>query len=549
MLSVALLSLLVPTTATASLPATAALTQQDNLPVTIWLNKRNVQLGDRVRAYARTNADGYLVVLHAEPDGRVRVLFPVDPGQDNFVRAGSDYEIHGRGSREAFRVYSSNGIGTVYAAFSRDPFVFEPFSRADHWDYGLPETWIVIEDAEAELTDIAVTMASGAYFDYDYVQYGAGESVAPAPGAVSLSFYGGTYVGLGLGAYYYPDYYSWRRWALLSYPYYYGYPYYGSGWYDPFYYGYYPYWGWAGYYGWNGWRWPYYWRDRYWYGWGSHYYGGYGGWYYSYSNGHGYSTYSNGRIRYTPPRSPYNATSRTRRVYTAGHTTSPARRVALANGGTANSRGTSSAGRRTSGTVVRVADTPTRRTASTAIRNAGTSTRRSFPQQPVRTTPVRTSTPDTRSVAAAGRRESSVAPSSTRTTGSVTGQSRPVTTRRTTAPTRPQVSPVRTTDVRRQVTSTRRTTTPSVNRSTTIRRPTSSVRPTTSRPSTSTPRQVTSAPRTRTTATVRRPSTPTRTPTRVSRPAAPRSTGSVSRTSSGSTSRSTASKPTRRKKP
>ncbi|MEJ2239064.1 MAG: DUF4384 domain-containing protein [Gemmatimonadales bacterium] len=103
MLSVALLSLLVPTAATASLPAAAALTQQDNLPVTIWLNKRNAQLGDRVRAYARTNADGYLVVLHAEPDGRVRVLFPVDPGQDNFVRAGSDYEIHGRGSREAFR--------------------------------------------------------------------------------------------------------------------------------------------------------------------------------------------------------------------------------------------------------------------------------------------------------------------------------------------------------------------------------------------------------------------------------------------------------------
>ena len=189
MLSLALISLLIPAAGVADAAVTPVLPQQSSLPVRVWLNKRDAQLGDRVRAYASTQADGYLLVLHAEPDGRVRVLFPVDPVEDNFVRGGDEIEIRGRGNREAFRVYASSGVGTVYAAYSRDPFVFNEFVRADHWDYSLPDTWYVIDDPEAELTEIAVAMASGAYFDYDIAQYGVGEAVAYAPGRVSLSLY------------------------------------------------------------------------------------------------------------------------------------------------------------------------------------------------------------------------------------------------------------------------------------------------------------------------------------------------------------------------
>jgi hypothetical protein len=39
----------------------------------------------------------YVVVLHTDADGRVRVLFPVRSGDDNFMKAGQDYEIRGRG--------------------------------------------------------------------------------------------------------------------------------------------------------------------------------------------------------------------------------------------------------------------------------------------------------------------------------------------------------------------------------------------------------------------------------------------------------------------
>ena len=36
--------------------------------------------GDRARVNVRVRDDGYVVVLHTDADGRVRVLFPVDPG-------------------------------------------------------------------------------------------------------------------------------------------------------------------------------------------------------------------------------------------------------------------------------------------------------------------------------------------------------------------------------------------------------------------------------------------------------------------------------------
>ena len=68
--------------------------------------------------------DGYVVVLHADANGRVRVLFPVDPGDDNFMKGGQDYEIRGRGDKDAFQV-TSTGAGTVYAAVSMDPMHFD----------------------------------------------------------------------------------------------------------------------------------------------------------------------------------------------------------------------------------------------------------------------------------------------------------------------------------------------------------------------------------------------------------------------------------------
>ncbi|MGD2135185.1 MAG: DUF4384 domain-containing protein [Gemmatimonadales bacterium] len=239
----------------------AAQVQQAQQRISVWLSERgDLRRGDRVRVYVRPEVDGYLLVLHAEPDGRIRVLFPLDPYDDNYVRGARDYEIEGRGGREAFRVYERDGVGTVFAAFSRDPFTFDAFVRDDHWDYRLLEEWRLTEDLdpETELTALTRNMASDIYFDYDLTSYFVGQEYVASHYHYSYPRSYGISVGFGN---WYP--WSWRVWAyssswVCSDPfwwdsyrcgrYYWGYDPYVPYWYDPWYsyryaraYYYYPY--------------------------------------------------------------------------------------------------------------------------------------------------------------------------------------------------------------------------------------------------------------------------------------------------------------------
>lgn len=176
----------------AGAPAGAALQQSS---IELRLDPRGVLArGEPVRVFVRTLRDGYLLVLHAEPDGRIRVLFPLDPVDDAYVRGGREYEVRGRGDRDAFRIHTDRGVGTVYAAFSPDPFRTEGFTLNDHWDYRL-EDWRVREDAEAALTALAARMAADGAFDYDLVRYDVGVGIATYtgghyPGGAYASSYG-----------------------------------------------------------------------------------------------------------------------------------------------------------------------------------------------------------------------------------------------------------------------------------------------------------------------------------------------------------------------
>src|SRR5437867_9112085 len=104
-------------------------------PVQVWLNHNDYARGDRAKVYARVQQDGYLVVLRADADGRVRVLFPLDPGDDDFVRGRQTIEIRGRGDREAFTIDEREGTGVVLAGRSAAPLRFDEFVSGDHWDY------------------------------------------------------------------------------------------------------------------------------------------------------------------------------------------------------------------------------------------------------------------------------------------------------------------------------------------------------------------------------------------------------------------------------
>jgi len=144
-------------------------------PVTVRLNHDQFDPGDRARVYVQTAQDGYLVVLHADPEGRIRVLFPLDPTDDDFVRGGKKFELRGRGDRDAFQVEPNDGSGTVLAAVSPDAFKLDDFVRNDHWDFralGSP-SGAVRDDPLARMLDIVQKISgdSAGRFDYDYATY------------------------------------------------------------------------------------------------------------------------------------------------------------------------------------------------------------------------------------------------------------------------------------------------------------------------------------------------------------------------------------------
>jgi len=147
-------------------------TQSTEPPVRIWLSEDgDFMYGDRARAFIQTREDGYVVVLQVDTEGRVRPLFPLQPGDDHYVRAGKKVEIRGHGGREAFVVDDTTGKGTVIAAFATSAFGFTDFERNAHWDYRALTDSTAIHDPEAALMDVVNRMQPAERFQYDLVTY------------------------------------------------------------------------------------------------------------------------------------------------------------------------------------------------------------------------------------------------------------------------------------------------------------------------------------------------------------------------------------------
>jgi hypothetical protein len=230
----------------AKAPASARAAANADPAIRVTLNHQTYNRGDRARVNVRVRDDGYVVVLHQDADGHVRVLFPVDPGDDNFMKGGHEYEIRGRGDRDAFQVTMS-GSGTVYAAVSMDPYHMDNFVRNNHWDYAqLDDDSTARTDPEAALTNIVEQMADGNHFDYDVTTYTV-EAPYASTGGHAYVIPGSSYYGCFYGSWdpwcdgYYPspsyfslsigfgNFWGFHRFGYPYYGYGYGYPYYGYG--------------------------------------------------------------------------------------------------------------------------------------------------------------------------------------------------------------------------------------------------------------------------------------------------------------------------------
>jgi hypothetical protein len=139
--------------------------------VRIWTNHGEVyQPTERVQVFFRTERDAYVTVLRVNTDGRVRVLFPREPGDPNLTRGGETYTVAGVDDRDAFTVDDPPGLGYVFAVASLDPFAYDHFTENDHWSLeaiaSLSEGRIH-GDPYASLQDLVQQIMVEGYTDYD----------------------------------------------------------------------------------------------------------------------------------------------------------------------------------------------------------------------------------------------------------------------------------------------------------------------------------------------------------------------------------------------
>jgi len=216
-------------------PATPALASDDppDPPIKVWLNQDSYfQRGDKAKVRVKLADDGYVVVLRADGEGRVRVLFPLDPTADDFVRGGNTLEVRGRGDREAFFIDEREGTGVVLAARSIAPFKFDEFVRGDHWDYRVLDTRSAGDDKEAALVDLVERMVPDGHFDYDAQKY-----FISAPRAYYDSSYPSFDVGFGYGWPYYGSRFGFGFGYNSCFDAFYYDPFFcGAGFYNPFFY-------------------------------------------------------------------------------------------------------------------------------------------------------------------------------------------------------------------------------------------------------------------------------------------------------------------------
>jgi hypothetical protein len=138
--------------------------------VQIWTNRDEVlHRGDKLKVYFRTDLDGYITVFRIDTDGRIRVLFPVDPWDDNYARGGARYEVDPRDDGYTFRVDDYPGEGFVFALASLDPFLYAPYVRNDHWDYrAIAAEGRVTGDPYVAIDEVIATIVPANYVEYSY---------------------------------------------------------------------------------------------------------------------------------------------------------------------------------------------------------------------------------------------------------------------------------------------------------------------------------------------------------------------------------------------
>jgi uncharacterized protein DUF4384 len=142
----------------------------DRPRVEVWTNRGDdpFHSGEAARVYVRADQDAYVALFRVDTDGRVRVLFPRDPWDDDFVRAGRQFAVERGRDDDAFEIDDYPGVGYIFAVSSADPFDFDPITNGDRWDYRVIADGRVRGDPYVALTDLAEQIVPSGDTDWDY---------------------------------------------------------------------------------------------------------------------------------------------------------------------------------------------------------------------------------------------------------------------------------------------------------------------------------------------------------------------------------------------
>ena len=167
--------------------------------VSIWTKPGDAyRRSELVQVFLRTERDAYVTVLRVDTKGRVRVLFPAEPGDSNLVRGGDTVTVPGFDDHDAFIVDDPPGVGYLYAVASQDPFAYDAFTANDQWSLrtvaGLSDGRIH-GDPYASLQELVQQIMPEGYADfgtqllaYDVAQRADSSSIAlAAPPAAEQS--------------------------------------------------------------------------------------------------------------------------------------------------------------------------------------------------------------------------------------------------------------------------------------------------------------------------------------------------------------------------
>src|SRR5437879_1385439 len=125
--------------------------------------------GEHVRLSFRLDRDAFVTIFRVDTDGRVRVMFPREPWEDNFARGGREFVVAGTDlASDAFIIDDYPGVGYLFAVASADPFTYDGIESGDHWDYRVIADGRVRGDPYVALTDLAQRIVAEGYSDWDY---------------------------------------------------------------------------------------------------------------------------------------------------------------------------------------------------------------------------------------------------------------------------------------------------------------------------------------------------------------------------------------------